>query len=241
MESLITNQNTPTVELLLTRCSNGDQIAKFELIKYERNVSIEKCVLSKEKNIYSLAQKVETEIEILKYIFLLTQRFLQANFPDSSIDATATQFSQDIVELRRDWVLDDIISFFKFIRQRQDIEALKTYGSKITNIKLLEFSTIYEDARCEVKENIINKRKEERLNQNNAEQEVMKVFSAKFGKEIAEKMRVKKNEDNEEKRMRGIKTNQFHKDNEFCINWLKSKKINEDDYIKWYHLFLIRK
>lgn len=35
--------------------------------------------------------------------------------------------------------------------------------------------------------------------------------------------------------------NGYHKDNEFCIAWLKENQVPEDLVVKWFHLFLIRK
>lgn len=143
--------------------ANNSLGASMNLLRYERSLKIENCVASTEKNIYSLVLDRKSEERILSNIFLLTQRFLQANFPESVIDATSMQFAQDITELRRDWILDDIILFFKFVRQRQDIPELKTYGAKITSIKLLEFTKFYEDERCDAKEKFLSQKKTTRV------------------------------------------------------------------------------
>ncbi len=216
----------------------------MDLMRYERNVSIEKCVLSQEKNIFTLAQNLATEESVLSNIFLLTQRFLLANFPESQIDATATQFSSDIVELRRDWILDDIIMFFKFIRQRQDIAELKTYGGKITAIKLLEFSGFYENERCEIKEQFLTNQKNLKIERANGDEVVNGLFKATFGKELTERMDRTKLDKMNEMQERAIKTNQHHKENEAKLKELKvlldKGEIDDIELATQYNNFLIR-
>ena len=226
---MVQKQTIPTVQLLMTTGNN------VELIRHERNLTINSCVLSREKTIFTMAQNRITELETIKSIFLLTQRFLMANFPDSNIDVTADQFTQDIIELRRDWVLDDILMFFKFIRQRQDIPELKTYGGKITAIKLIEFSNYYENERCEVKETIINDNKYKR------EESVSVKFLTDFGNELAERMRVDTEKQRADKLERAIKTNQHHKENEQCINWLKYQNATEMEKVTWFNIYRLRK
>ncbi len=217
---------------------------QIELGRYERNLTIEQCVLSKEKNLFTLANNPTTELELIKSIFKLTQRFLLANFSDSQIDATANQFALDIIDLRRDWNLDDIIMFFKFIRQRQDIPELKTYGGKITAIKLIEFSGIYENERCEVKEQFLTKQKSVKIERSEKDETSSKLF-ATFGKELLEKQIQQQNKEREDKLERAIKTNQYHKENELKALELKelldSGEIDDLDFSIRYNNFLIRK
>ena len=216
----------------------------MDLMRYERNVSIEKCVLSREKNIFTLVQNSTTEERVLSNIFLLTQRFLLANFPESQIDATATQFSSDIVELRRDWILDDIIMFFKFIRQRQDIAELKTYGGKITAIKLLEFSGFYENERCEIKEQFLVNQKNLKIERSNGDEIVNGLFKATFGIELQEKQEKEKEDKMKEMQERAFKTNQHHKENEVKLKELKilldKGEIDDIELATQYNNFLIR-
>jgi len=211
-----------------------------ELSRYERNLTIKDCVLSKEKPLYVACYDLKSEENILRHIFKLTQRFLMVNFPDSVIDLTATQFSQDIISLRRDWNLDDIVMFFKFIRQRQDIPELKTYGGKITAIKLLEFSNYYENERCEIKEQYLINQKNVRNIKYEKDEIVNNLFKATFGKELAEKMEREKEKEQNDKLERAVQTNQYHKENEFCINWLKQQKATDLEKTTWYNLFTIR-
>ena len=237
---MVQKHNIPTVQLLLMECQNGSQSASMDLFRYERELTIDKCVKSIDKSIYTLTQNKETEESILRNIFLLTQRFLMANFPESAIDVIAMQFSQDIVELRRDWNLDDIVMFFKFIRQRQDIPELKTYGGKITAIKLIEFSNYYENERCEVKEQFLLNQKTSKNIKSEKDDTVNKLF-ATFGKELQEKQNLAIEKERKEKIERAVKNNTYHKENEFCIEWLKINKVPEMIAVKWYNNFLIRK
>jgi hypothetical protein len=217
---------------------------QIELGRYERNLTIEQCVLSKEKNLFTLANNQITELELIKSIFKLTQRFLLANFSDSQIDATANQFALDIIDLRRDWNLDDIIMFFKFIRQRQDIPELKTYGGKITAIKLIEFSGIYENERCEVKEQFLSNQKKVKVVKSDSDETVNKLF-ATFGKELQEKQNTAIEKERKDKIERAVKTNQYHKENEDKLRELKELldkgEINDIELAKRYNNFLIRK
>lgn len=237
-------QPTQTVERLLMECQTGSQTASMELFKYERELTIQKCVVNTDKSIYTLTKSKDTEESILRNIFLITQRFLMANFPESAIDIISMQFSQDIVELRRDWNLDDIIMFFKFIRQRQDIPELKTYGGKITAIKLIEFSGIYENERCEVKEQFLTKQKSLKIERSEKDETSSKLF-ATFGKELLEKQIQQQNKEREDKLERAIKTNHYHKENELKALELKELldkgEIDDTEFSIRYNNFLIRK
>lgn len=217
---------------------------QIELGRYERNLTIEQCVLSKEKNLFTLANNPTTELELIKSIFKLTQRFLLANFSDSQIDATANQFALDIIDLRRDWNLDDIIMFFKFIRQRQNIPELKTYGGKITAIKLIEFSNYYENERCDVKEQFLSNQKNVKVVKSDSDETVNKLF-ATFGKELQEKQNTAIEKERKVKIERAVKTNQYHKENEDKLMELKELldkgEINDIELAKRYNNFLIRK
>ena len=233
--------NTPTVQHLLIEISKNNIDASLDLARYERSLKIENCVASTEKNIYSLVLDRKSEERILSNIFLLTQRFLQANFPESVIDATSMQFAQDITELRRDWILDDIILFFKFVRQRQDIAELKTYGAKITSIKLLEFTRFYEDERCDAKEKFLSQKKQQELRELHDEKIVNGFLFKTFGKEMLESLENKKEVERKEKMERAVKTQKFHSENQFCLQWLKENKVDESLAFSWFNIFRFRK
>jgi len=173
----------------------------MEISRYERNLTIKDCVLSREKPLYLACYDLKSEEQILKHVFLLTQRFLMVNFPDTSIDLTA---------------------------------------SKITVIKLLEFSGYYENERCEIKEQFLIDQRNKKIEIENKNEVVNGLFKATFGKELLEKQEHQKENDMREKLERAIKTNQYHKENEFCINWLKEQKATDLEKTTWFNLFSIR-
>ena len=88
---------------------------------------------------------IENESELLSSISKLTKRFIEVNFVGENSTDIALQFSIDIVEVRPDWNLLDILNFFKFIRQRQDLPGCKIFGNKISPIKLIELASVYEE------------------------------------------------------------------------------------------------
>lgn len=239
MELTVQKHNTPTALHLLTI-----GVSELELSRYERNLTIQDCVLSQDKPLYIACYDIKSEGEILSHVFRLTQRFLMVNFPETAIDLTASQFSQDIIALRRDWNLDDIIMFFKFIRQRQDIPELKTYGGKITAIKLIEFSNYYENERCDVKEQFLSNQKNVKVVKSDSDETVNKLF-ATFGKELQEKQNTAIEKERKGKIERAVKTNQYHKENEDKLMELKELldkgEINDIELVKRYNNFLIRK
>lgn len=219
-------------------------VNEIEFSRYERNLTISDCVLSPEKTIFIICNDTESEGKILQHIFKLTQRFLMVNFPDTAIDMTASQFAQDIISLRRDWNLDDIVMFFKFIRQRQDIPELKTYGGKITAIKLIEFSGVYENERCEIKEQFLVNQKNLKIEKSENDSVVNGLFKATFGKELQEKQEKEKQEKLEEMQNRAFLTNNYHKENEAYLKELKElldkKEIDDTELALRYSKFLIR-
>ena len=61
-----------------------------------------------------------------------------------------------------------------------------------------------------------------------------------FIAELLEKQEHQKENDMREKLERALKTNQYHKENEFCINWLKEQKATDLEKTTWFNLFSIR-
>jgi len=120
--------------------TNGDLIS---ILKAEKNISFE--VIFETKSIPFCNIQEENERELLQSIMKLTERFVRVNFPDVSAQDVSLQFSVDIIENRPDWNLLDILNFFKFIRQRQDIPENKIFGNKISPLKLMELTAVYEN------------------------------------------------------------------------------------------------
>ena len=82
--------------------------------------------------------------DLIRVIAKATGDFLSVNSQAGNHAMIALQFAQDIIETRPDWKIDDVIYFFKFVRQRQDIEDCRIFGNTITGIKLMQIASVYE-------------------------------------------------------------------------------------------------
>lgn len=131
-------QNITIKQQLSDYLQNGDILT---LAKAERKVSFTTIFETKSKPFCN----VTDERKLLQSIMKLTQRFISVNFPDVNAQDVSLQFAVDITESRHDWNLLDILHFFKFIRQRQDLPENKIFGNKISPIKLMELTAIYEE------------------------------------------------------------------------------------------------
>lgn len=118
------------------------------LAKAERQVSFEVIFQTKSKPFCN----VQDERQLLQSVMKLTQRFISVNFPDVNAQDVSLQFAVDITESRPDWSLLDILNLFKFIRQRQDLPENKIFGNKISPIKLMELTAVYEEHKAIARE-----------------------------------------------------------------------------------------
>lgn len=132
-------------EQLREYLNTGDIIT---LAKAERQVSFITIFETKRKPFCN----VQNERELLQSIMKLTQRFISVNFPDVNAQDVALQFAVDITDSRPDWNMLDILNFFKFIRQRQDLPENKIFGNKINPIKLMELTAVYEEQKSIARE-----------------------------------------------------------------------------------------
>lgn len=123
---------------LQTFLTDGDLVS---LAKAERGIGFEVIFQTQSKPFCN----VTDEKSLLESIMKLTQRFISVNFPEVSAVDVSLQFAVDIMESRPDWNLLDILHFFKFIRQRQDLPENKIFGNKITPLKLMELTAGYEE------------------------------------------------------------------------------------------------
>lgn len=139
---------------LKTHLADGNRIA---LAKLERELSFELVLKTDSKSF--LSQKNE-EPELLGIISQLAARFVSVNFPDTNADDVSFQFAVDVIETRPDWNILDVVYFFKFIRQRQDIEDTKVWGNKITPVKLSSLMAVYEEHKSQAREQLHRKEEE---------------------------------------------------------------------------------
>lgn len=99
-----------------------------------------------------ISSKIYDEATTFKFIADHCLAFLAINSPDVNNALIAEQWAEDVTETRLDWKPEDVIMFFKFIRQRQDIPELNVMGNKITAIKLNSWLPVYDEYKSEAKE-----------------------------------------------------------------------------------------
>lgn len=108
-------------------------------------------------NLQSLEKKDKGRL--LAEIALMCYDFLKINSTGEANDLVSRQFSEDIIASRKDWKLPEIKLFFDTIRRRQDIEAFKIIGYRITPLKLMEMVCAYEELRSEAREGLLKQSK----------------------------------------------------------------------------------
>lgn len=120
----------------------------MEFLQIQKRLNVE-VVLKNSNPVFNEISKNESqELETMKIIDILCQRFILQNFPDSNHIEISRQFTLNIMEVKTDWKVEDIIVMFKFVIQNQHIKELKVMGNKINALKLMEFANIYDDFRA---------------------------------------------------------------------------------------------
>ena len=193
---------------------------------------------------------VENESELLSSISKLAKRFIEVNFVGENSTDIALQFSIDIVEVRPDWNLLDILNFFKFIRQRQDLPECKIFGNKISPIKLIELASVYEENKSiareiwhkkQISENVFGSAKDrvDVTKQIGQGAEIDTRF-----KELAEHLNKKLNSERDKIYENAKKTKKFLKDKEQNWNMLmekiKSNEITEIEAVSQHNEFCLK-
>ena len=198
----------------------------LSVMKAEKGISFE--VIFQTKTIPFCNVAKDNERDLLQSIMKLTQRFIQVNFPEVNAQDVSLQFAVDIIELRPDWSLLDILNFFKFIRQRQDIPENKIFGNKISPLKLMELTAVYENNKSIAREQwhkaetnrIENGTKEDRLQIGSGAQkllgEVSQVKDTRFA-DLARELNAKLLQKQEQVYENAQTTKQFLKDIE--LHW----------------------
>jgi hypothetical protein len=120
----------------------------MEFLQIQKRLNVE-VVLKNSNPVFNEISKNESqELETMKIIDILCQRFVLENYPDSNHIEISRQFTLNILEVKTDWKIEDIILMFKFVFQNQHIKELKVMGNKINGLKLMEFANIYDDFRA---------------------------------------------------------------------------------------------
>jgi hypothetical protein len=120
----------------------------MEFLQIQKRLNVE-VVLKNSNPVFNEISKNESqELETMKIIDILCQRFVLENYPDSNHIEISRQFTLNILDVKTDWKIEDIILMFKFVFQNQHIKELKVMGNKINGLKLMEFANIYDDFRA---------------------------------------------------------------------------------------------
>jgi hypothetical protein len=120
----------------------------MEFLQIQKRLNVE-VVLKNSNPVFNEISKNESqELETMKIIDILCQRFVLENYPDSNHIEISRQFTLNILDVKTDWKIEDIILMFKFVFQNQHIKELKVMGNKINALKLMEFANIYDDFRA---------------------------------------------------------------------------------------------
>lgn len=119
-------------------------------------VSFREVIERKEPNFQAICKAENTLLESV--ICEKTTSFLSVYSSDENNARMAIQFAQDLIETRPDWKIADVDYFFKFIRQRQDIESCRIFGNKITGLKLMELVCVYEDCKAIEREKMLKEK-----------------------------------------------------------------------------------
>jgi hypothetical protein len=203
----------------------------LELSLAEREVSFDLIFSSQRKPFCN----VGNESELLSSISKLTKRFIDVNFGGENSTDIALQFSIDIVEVRPDWNILDILNFFKFIRQRQDLPENKIFGNKINSIKLMELTAVYEENKAIAREIWQKKQISETVfgcaeNRLDASREIGQgdvIIDTRF-RELANELNQKLNSERDKVYENAEKTKQYLKDKENNWNELMKKIANKE-------------
>jgi hypothetical protein len=137
----------------------------MEFLQIQKRLNVE-VVLKNSNPVFNEISKNEIqELETMKIIDILCQRFVLENYPDSNHIEISRQFTLNILEVKTDWKIEDIILMFKFVFQNQHIKELKVMGNKINALKLMEFANIYDDFRANERAKVYREIPKEKSNE----------------------------------------------------------------------------
>lgn len=224
------------LKMFLTTGSNNP----VQLVKVERELNFDVILRMEGVARFGILKK-EQEAEVLMHIAKITEQFMKINFPDVSAKNVAIQFATDILESRADWTLYDVVYFFKFIRQRQDLPETKIFGNafKMTPIVLMQLVAVYEEHKSYAMEQWRHNRdiEQKKLLAESSQSET----SEHVKNSIHELANTLKNDQRERFYKDGDKTNNWHRENEYCLAWLKKQRVPKQVKHEWYNLFILRK
>lgn len=68
----------------------------------------------------------------------------------------------------------------------------------------------------------------------------MDFFLKHLEKKCLKVWKIKKKLNEKKKMERAVKTQKFHSENEFCLQWLKENKVDEILALSWFNIFRFR-
>lgn len=114
-------------------------------MKMERVINLPDIIRSSEPSIIKL--RAEKYDSLYDYAVRCATNYLQVCYPNQI--GLAPVIAADLIETRWSWKAADLVNLFKFLRQRQDIEALRVFGNQMTMPKFMELVSVYEAHRAD--------------------------------------------------------------------------------------------
>ena len=151
----------------------------MEFLQIQKRLNVEVVLKNSNPVFNEISKNDGLELETMKIIDILCQRFILDNFPDTNQIEVSKQFTLNILEVKTDWKVEDIILMFKYILQNQHIKELKVLGNKINALKLMEFANIYDDFRANERIKIYKENKDDSFieNQKNTIDRLMEIVN----------------------------------------------------------------
>jgi hypothetical protein len=167
-------------------------------------------------------------------------KFLQLmDVEDVKAAGMAHAFAEDVLDTRDDWRLEDVVVFFRVIRQRQDIPEFKVYG-KVTILKLGEMMQAFDAIRAEERAEAAR-----RLPKVEAGNEDMPAADPEKVKRMAEDMVARLQTKTKKTDLsRAVSTNNWHRENEQERKRLELEveagNMTKEEYLAAYADFMVR-
>lgn len=133
---------------------------------------------------------------LFKFVVLVLSDYFSFSHPH--LQGAVNRIASDLIETRPTWKAADFIYLCKFLRQRQDIQDLKTYGL-LTPEKFYAMVTVYEDHRAQEFETY----QREKQGEIKEQERLPRTHDATDVKSLMGRMADQAAEKQEERRMKG--------------------------------------
>jgi hypothetical protein len=199
--------------------------------------SIREAIKSSSPILRYIRNDESQSVEFLKLAYKQCYQFLLLlDMDEEKAKLIAQTFATDILETRDTWKIEDVVMFFKTVRQRQDVPEFQLMGNKITILKLSEMVFAYEGIRADESVEVHKQEAFKQIGEGVSER------SQEWALEITERLKAKQSEGVD--MTRAVETNNWHKENQErereLLEQVKAGTLTEDEYLQQYHKFLIR-